>query len=72
MFSMRSDFWLTTAIIHNIGMALGMTISNEIAMQFDRKSHWGFPEIPRGSAVLTGVTQDSDAVGGAFRRILLD
>ncbi|CAN0445426.1 unnamed protein product [Ascophyllum nodosum] len=28
----------------------------------DRKSHWGLPEIPRGSAALTEVTRDSDAV----------
>ena len=30
----------------------------------DKKSHWGLPEIPRGCAALTGVTRDSDAVGG--------
>ena len=30
----------------------------------DWKSHWGLPEIPRGSAALTGVTRDSVAVGG--------
>ena len=38
-----------------------------LVVSCDRKFHRGLPEIPLGCAALTGITRDSDAVGGAVQ-----
>ena len=41
--------------------------NNYFLQHLDHKSEWRLPEIPRGSAALTGATGDGGAVSGVVR-----